>query len=107
MSAPADQLDALAAAIARIEAKVDALAKARPTGRLLSKRAAARLLGIDRGTTLEGFIRDGHLRLVMGKIPDTEIERLLAEGLPELKARARRRERPDRDEAQAIRNVKV
>lgn len=107
MTAPVDQLEALAAAIARIEAKLEALAKARPTGRLLSKRAAARLLGVDRGTTLEALIRDGRLRLVLGKIPDTEIERLLVEGLPEMKPPARRRERPPRDEVEAIRNLKV
>lgn len=111
MSDPVRQLEALlaqvAATVGRLEAKVDALTKARPTGRLLSKRAAARLLGVDRGTTLEALVRDGHLRLVMGKIPDTEIERLLVEGLPEGTAPTRRRERLQRDEAAAIRSLKV
>ncbi len=90
----------------RLERKLDALSRRRDR-RLLSKRAAARLLGIDRGTTLERLIRDGHLRLVMGRVPDTEIERLLAQGLPDVKQRARRHPAPSRDEAAAIRDLKV
>jgi hypothetical protein len=62
-------------------------ALARPK-RLLSKRAAARAVGIDRRTTLEGLLRDGQLRMVLRKIPDTEIERLLTHGIPEQKPRA-------------------
>ncbi len=106
MSAPAHQLEDLLAAVARLEAKLDALTRRRER-RLLSKRAAARLLGIDRGTTLERLVRDGHLRLVMGKVPDTEIERLLADGIPETKGRSRRQPAPARDEVAAIRDLKV
>lgn len=109
MSAPAARLEEILAAVLRLEAKVDALTRARPK-RLLSKRAAARLLGVDRGTTLEGLIRDGHLRMLMGKIPDTEIDRLLAEGIPESKPRARRAPAPVNSpaaEARAVRLMKI
>lgn len=108
MAAP-DALDELLATIRRLEAKVDALARARPK-RLLSKRAAARLLGVDRGTTLEQLIRDGHVHLVAGKIPDTEIDRLLAEGMPEPKQRAPRRPAAPQtadDVERAIREMKI
>lgn len=106
MTAPAASLEDLAAAVRRLEAKLDSLTRRRER-RLLSKREAARLLGIDRGTTLERLIRDGHLRLVMGRVPDTEIERLLADGIPEPKARGRRQAKPATDEAAAIRDLKV
>ncbi len=99
-------IEDLAAAMERLERKLDALSRRRDC-RLLSKRAAARLLGIDRGTTLERLIRDGHLRLVMGRVPDTEIERLLANGLPDAKQRARHHSAPSHDEAAAIRELKV
>lgn len=86
----------------RLERKLDAAL--RPAPRLLSKRAAAKMLGVDRGTTLEGLIRDGALRLVMGRIPLPEIEKLLAEGLPSPKPRLRRAERRSaEDEAAEIR----
>lgn len=103
-------LEDLLAAVQRLEAKVDELARARPAKRLLSRRAAAKLLGVDRGTTLEQLIRDEHLHLVMGRIPDTEIERLLASGIPEPKVRGRRRptdERSPKDEAAALRAMKI
>lgn len=46
----------------------------------------------------------------MGKIPDTEIDRLLAEGVPEPKPRERRRPAAPRspaEEAAAVRALKV
>jgi len=50
--------------------------------RLLSKRAAARRLGVDRGTTLTRLIHSGQIRTltVAGrvKIPASEIERIEA-----------------------------
>ena len=103
------ELAEVLAALRRLEAKVDELARARPK-RLLSKRAAAQLLGVDRGTTLEQLIHDGHVHLVAGKIPDTEIDRLLAEGLPEPKQRARRgppAPRSPAEEARAVRAMKI
>jgi hypothetical protein len=106
LSASAATLEDVVAAVARLERKLDALARRRDR-RLFSKRAAARLLGIDRGTTLERLIRDGHLRLVMGRVPDTEIERVLAEGIPEQKASGKRQPKPARDEAAAIRDLEV
>lgn len=105
----AETLRELLAAVRRLERKVDELARVRPK-RLLSKRSAARLLGVDRGTTLEQLIRDGQVHLVAGKIPDTEIDRLLAQGIPEPKQRAPRRAAPPRspaEEAQAIRDLKI
>ncbi len=89
----------------RIEREIRALSRSR-TKRLLSKREAARRLGVDRGTTLEGLIRRGALREVMGKIPDTEIERLLTDGLP-APNRPRARRRAQADEAVAIRDLDV
>jgi hypothetical protein len=46
-------------------------------------------LSIDRGTTLEALIRSGALRLVMGNIPDTEIERLLSGSPVKVQAKSR------------------
>ncbi len=109
MNTPAATLEDLLAAVRRLEAKVDEIARARPK-RLLSRRAAARLLGIDRGTTLEALVRDGHLRLVAGKIPDTEVDRLLAEGLPQPKPRDRRTSPAPRSpaaEAAAVRAMRI
>src|ERR1700687_2249859 len=52
---------------------------AKPEARLLSKRAAARRLGVDRGTTLQTLIDRGELRTVSVagrvRIPASEIER--------------------------------
>ncbi len=79
---------AILAAIERVERKLDALS--RPVPKLLSRRAAAKLLGVDRGSTLEGLIREGRLRLVRGRIPLGEIERLLQEGVPPPQRRGRR-----------------
>ena len=83
--------------------------------RLLSKREAARRLGIDRGTTLQDLINRGEIRTVVlagrAKIPASEIERIEAGGnnprpLPaprEREPRARRSTSP----GQAIRAIKV
>lgn len=94
---------AILAAIERLERKVDALS--RPVPKLLSRRAAAKMLGVDRGSTLEGLIREGRLRLVRGRIPLGEIERLLQEGLPA--PRRRVRPTPPASEGGEIRQVPV
>ena len=51
---------------------------------LLSKRKAARLLGVGRGNTLEQLIREGHIRTVIVagrvRIPREEVERVAREG---------------------------
>ena len=104
MSAPAASLEDLLARIDRLERKLDAALK--PRRELLSKRAAAKLLGIDRGSTLERLIRDGRVRLVAGKIPANELDRLLTNGLPDQKSPRRRKEQPS-DEAAAIRALQV
>jgi len=55
-----------------------------PAPLLLSKRAAAALLGVGRGGTLEQLIRDGHLRTVViagrVRIAREEVERIAREG---------------------------
>jgi excisionase family DNA binding protein len=79
-------MDELLAEIATLKARVDALEaeKRQSSSRLLSKREAARRLGIDRGTTLELLIETKQLRLVRAgkreRIPEPEVERLVREG---------------------------
>lgn len=82
-----------------------ARALSRPVPKLLSRRAAARMLGVDRGSTLAGLIREGKLALVRGRIPLGEIERLLKEGLPP--PRRRVRPTPPASEGGEIREVPV
>jgi hypothetical protein len=104
-AAPADPADldargGLAEEIRRLDGKVDAVLEllqrvtaSGPTGkRLLSRRAAGRRLGIDRGL-LPALIDAGHLRTVVvnGReyIPAAEVERFAAEG-ERLKSRKQR-----------------
>lgn len=73
----------------------------RKTGsELLSKKAAARRLGVDRATTLEGLIASGHIKTVPFKngvrIPVAEVERILNEGIPPMDASRPRARRPIR-----------
>jgi hypothetical protein len=89
----------------RLERKLDAALQ--PRRELLSKRAAAKMLGIDRGTTLEGLIRAGHLHLVLGRIPANEIDRLLTEGVPEKKPRAKRQHAAAPAPAADIRKIDI
>jgi hypothetical protein len=53
---------------------------------LLSKKEAARRLGVDRATTLAQFTTSGRIKTVEinghQRIPASEIERILSEGLP-------------------------
>jgi hypothetical protein len=53
---------------------------------LLSKKEAARRLGVDRATTLAQFIASGRIKTVdvngHQRIPVSEIERILSEGVP-------------------------
>lgn len=105
MGTPAATLDDLVERLARLERKLDAAL--RPSPKLLSKRAAAKMLGVDRGTKLERWIRDGALRLVDGKIPLPDVERLVTNGPPEPKARALRQESAPLDEPDKIRDLDV
>lgn len=61
---------------------------------LLSKREAARLLGVSRGRTLDALLASGQVRAVrIGgrlRVPITEIERLQADGLDGLAPTAHR-----------------
>lgn len=80
------QLDQLRVAVEQMAAQVRALATCLPAQRALSKRQAARLLGVSRGRTLDRLIRDGTIRTIQigtrNKIHVAEIERLLVEGAP-------------------------
>lgn len=66
---------------------------------LLSKRAAAKLLGVDRGTTLEELLRAGILKTVdiggRPRILRSELARVLAEGF-EVPKRGRHPRAPKR-----------
>lgn len=81
----------IASLCAEVRAALDDLARARRprrnlNARLLTKRAVARLLGVDRGGTLERWIRDGSIRVVQvggrARIPRSEVDRIAEEGLP-------------------------
>jgi hypothetical protein len=69
-----------------------------PPPRLLSKRAAAKLLGVDRGSTLGDLLATGNLRTVtLGgrpRIPLAEVERLAAEGTTRTGRKPHRRRAP-------------
>jgi hypothetical protein len=83
--------------------------------RLLSKREAAKRLGIDRGTTLPDLIRSGQIKTVIlagrVKVPASEIERIEAGGdSPRPSAPGRRPAAPARrstNPGQAIRAIKI
>jgi excisionase family DNA binding protein len=66
--------------------KVTRFTDRQPPQRLLSKREAARLLGVSRGRTLDLLIKSGTIRTVVigtrAKVPMSEIERLMTEGAP-------------------------
>lgn len=86
---PLPSLDALVGirtALERVEAKLAQVLERQPEQRLLSKREAARLLGVSRGRTLDRLIQERALRpVIIGKrvkIPVAEIERLLLDGAP-------------------------
>ncbi len=82
----------------------------------LSRREAARLLGVARGRTLDLLVRAGRLRLVpWGKgwrIPREDCERLAREGWTMAEVERPRRARPrvtsrGRTEAERIRNIDI
>jgi excisionase family DNA binding protein len=79
-------LDDLARRIAELEKRVHSLETARRKGTKLfvSRREAARRLGIGRDTTLEILIRPKQLRVVKagkwGRIPLRDVERVAQEG---------------------------
>jgi hypothetical protein len=69
---------------------------ARPVRReMLSKRAAAKMLGVDRGEGLSSLVADGHLREVPfrggTRIPREDVERVIANGAPSPGAAPKRR----------------
>jgi excisionase family DNA binding protein len=80
------QLEDLRGAIERLVVKVSELSKLSSSPLALSRRQAARRLGVSRGRTLDLLIQEGVIRTVrIGsriKIPLAEIERLLQEGAP-------------------------
>jgi excisionase family DNA binding protein len=93
MATPARTVEELAEQLDRVERLLLDLVRERGASRAanappLSKREAARRLGIDRGTTLEDLIRERKLQTVPAlngkgvRIPAHEVERLRREGLP-------------------------
>ena len=80
MALTVDGLDAVSRLAGEVERLRIAIKRETPTG-LLSFRKAARLLGIDRGRTLNDLVDSGQIRTVhVGKrvkIPVSEIHRLL------------------------------
>lgn len=74
---------------------------------LLSQRQAAKLLGVDRNTTLRRLIADGTIPLVLGKVPREALERV-ARGELVAPTPARRRAAPRfASAADAIRGLSV
>ena len=76
---------------------------------LLSQRQAAKVLGVDRNTTLRRLIASGAIRLVLGKVPREALERV-ARGELEPAPIAVRRPLPSRSSsssAAAIRGLEV
>ncbi|ACL66757.1 DNA binding domain protein, excisionase family [Anaeromyxobacter dehalogenans 2CP-1] len=120
MAEPTATLQVLLAAIERLERKVDALTARLaepPPAEAVGKREAARLLGVDRSTTLEQLLRNGRLRATRYggrvRIARSEIQRFLEE--PEAPRRHRAAAAPRRattrrqvmDEAARLRALKI
>jgi excisionase family DNA binding protein len=114
-------VEELAAMMERLERKLDTLLeRERPRRRnqdaeLLSKREAARRLGVDRCTTLEALVAHGHVATVPAgregvRIPRSEVERLVREGIPnpDRQPRPNRRRPPAaRAAAVSLRSIKL
>lgn len=97
-SDPLARLEAVVAGLTEevrsLSLKLDVLMSCQPTAKkavdpskaLLSPKEAARILGIDRKTTLKDLVADGHLTTVPGsrgvRIPRSEIDKLLESGIP-------------------------
>jgi excisionase family DNA binding protein len=82
-------------------ARTDSARRQRKAGsELLSKKEAARRLGVDRATTLEELIASGNIKTVPFKdrvrIPVAEVERILNEGIPQMDASHSKARRPIR-----------
>lgn len=96
---PPGYVEALAEAVA------SRLRRAGPSCRLLTKSAAANLIGVGRTRTLQRLIDTGAIRTVMvgkrARIPLTEIERFQAEGEGPAPAPAAARKPPARPVSQA------
>jgi hypothetical protein len=128
MATPARTVEELAEQLDRVERLLlDLVTRERGVARaanaeLLSKRAAARRLHIDRETTLEELIRSQRIRTVPAlsgagvRIPSDEVDRLLREGLPPIvastparRAPARAKQKPSgaADTARAIRSIPI
>jgi hypothetical protein len=103
-SGSAATIDDVLAEVRELRRRVDELL--RPAPKLLSRRAAARMLGVDRGTTLAGLIARGALRLVEGKIPLPDVERLVTEGVPAEPRRAKRTQ-PQKEAPDAIAAIRI
>lgn len=75
-----------------------------------SRRQAAKLLGIRRAS-VSAAVEDGRIRTVdvdgRERIPQSEIDRIMVEGLPKAGERKQRRKPVTKDEAESIRNIPV
>jgi hypothetical protein len=74
---------------------------------LLSRRQAAKLLGVDRNTTLRRLIAAGIVPLVLGKVPREALERVARGDLTVPPAPARRRPSRPASVSDAIRGLSV
>jgi excisionase family DNA binding protein len=126
MATPARTVEELAKQLDRVERLLLDLVRERGASRaanaeLLSKRAAARRLHVDRETTLEELIRSKRIRTVPAlagggvRIPSDEVDRLLRDGLPSAVAPSAARRTPGRAQKcasgaeleQAIRSIPI
>lgn len=75
-----------------------------------SRRQAAKLLGIRRAS-VSAAVEDGRIRTVdvdgRERIPQSEIDRIMVDGLPKAGERKPRRKPATKDEADSIRNIPV
>lgn len=87
-----------------------------PSKDLLRLSETARALGIDRKTTLANLIADRHVRTVPAprgpRVPRSEVDRLLREGIPQPAVKKRRSNLSARgeskvDDVTGIRNIKI
>ncbi|MBX7115915.1 MAG: helix-turn-helix domain-containing protein [Myxococcaceae bacterium] len=95
--AESDQFEALADLIRKEVRSLKKQTKkaAKPLRLMVSHREAARLLGIDRGSTLKSLIETGHVRTVKAngrtRIPLEEVQRLAEQGFDLSQSKPKRR----------------
>ena len=107
---------AVAAVITEPPVKIRQRRPLDPSKDLLSRADAARVLGVDKRTTLRRLIAEGHLPAVPGprgiRIPRSEVERLVRDGIPppgapQTRPKRSRHSKPRIDDSSAIRGIKI